>query len=278
MKRQLQYASLLATLVALSTGTALAAKKAEKAEDIANTTAAPAGAVATVNGKPIAKAKAELLVNMQKAQGRPDSEDLRRAVKDRLVTLEVVSQEAQKKGLDKKPEVQAQADLARQDVLINAYLADYVRSHPVSPEAVKKEYDAYTATMGDKEYKARHILVEKEEEAKDIIARLKKGDKFEDLAKQSKDPGSRDKGGDLDWSVPANYVKPFADALTKLQKGQYTDTPVKTNFGWHVILLEDSRAFTPASLEELKPQIIQSLQRQLVDQHVQELLRKAKVE
>lgn len=280
MKRPLQYASLLATLIALSSSTALAAKKAEKNEESASDkVAATAGAtIATVNGKPIAKAKAELLVNMQKAQGRPDSEDLRRAVKDRLVTLEVVSQEAQKKGLDKKPEIQAQADLARQDVLINAYLADFVRTHPISPEVIKKEYDAYTATMGDKEYKARHILVEKEDEAKDIIARLKKGDKFEDLAKQSKDPGSRDKGGDLDWSVPANYVKPFADALTKLQKGQYTDTPVRTNFGWHVILLEDSRSFTPPSLEELKPQIVQGLQRQLVDQHVQELLRKAKVE
>ena len=132
--------------------------------------------------------------------------------------------------------------------------------------------------MGDREYKARHILVEKEEEARDIIARLKKGEKFEDLAKQSKDPGSRDKGGDLDWSVPANYVKPFADALTKLEKGKFTDAPVKSDFGWHVILLEDSRAFTPASLDELKPQITQSIQRQMVDQHVQDLRSKAKVD
>lgn len=273
MKHPLRYAPLLATLLALASVPATAAKKEAAAEP-----AAAGGAVATVNGKAIAKAKADLMVNMQKAQGRPDSEDLRRAVKERLVMLEVVSQEAQKKGLDKKPDIQAQIDMSRQDVLINAYLADYVRSHPVNPDAVKKDYDTYVATMGDKEYKARHILVEKEEEAKDIITRLKKGEKFEDLAKLSKDPGSRDKGGDLDWSVPANYVKPFADALAGLSKGKYTETPVKTNFGWHVILLEDSRAFTPPSLDELKPQITQNLQRQMVDQHVQELMKKAKVD
>jgi peptidyl-prolyl cis-trans isomerase C len=271
MNRPLRHTSLLVVLLALASTPVLAAKK-EAGE-------APAGgAIATVNGKPIAKAKAELLINAQKAQGRPDSEDLRQAVKERLVMLEVVAQEAQKKGIDKKPEVQAQAELARQDVLINAYLADYVRSHPVSQEAIKRAYDAETANLGDKEYKARHILVEKEEEAKDIIARLKKGDKFEDLAKQSKDPGSRDKGGDLDWSVPANYVKPFADALTKLQKGKYTETPVKTNFGWHVILLEDSRTFTPPPIKDVEPQITQGLQRQMVDQHVQELLKKAKID
>lgn len=272
MKRPLRYAPLLATLMALYAGSALAAKKTEDAAIDKSAT------IAVVNGKAIAKTKAELLVAAQKAQGRPDSEDLRNAIKEQLITREVVYQEAQKKGLDKKPDIQAQVDLARQDILINAYLGDYVRSHAINPDAIKKEYDGYVATMGDKEYKARHILVEKEDEAKDIIARLKKGDKFEDLAKQSKDPGSRDKGGDLDWSVPANYVKPFAEALTKLQKGKYTETPVKSNFGWHVILLEDVRAFTPASLEELKPQITQGLQRQMIDLHVQELLKKAKID
>ena len=121
-------------------------------------------------------------------------------------------------------------------------------------------------------------MVEKEEEAKDIITRLKKGDKFEDLAKQSKDPGSREKGGELDWAAPTDYVKPFGDALTKLQKGQYTDTPVKSNFGWHVILLDDTRAFTPPPLKDVEPQIVQSLQRQIVDQHVQELVKRAKID
>lgn len=273
MNRPLRHTSLLALMMlTLASTSALAAKKE------ADTAAPAGGAVATVNGKAIPKAKADLLVNAQKAQGRPDSDDLRKAVKDRLIMLEVVAQEAQKKGLDKKPEVQAQADLARQDVLINAYLADYVRTHPVNPETVKQIYDSETAARGSKEYKARHILVEKEEEAKDIITRLKKGDKFEDLAKQSKDPGSREKGGELDWAAPTDYVKPFGDALTKLQKGQYTDTPVKSNFGWHVILLDDTRAFTPPPLKDVEPQIVQGLQRQIVDQHVQELVKRAKID
>lgn len=236
------------------------------------------GAAATVNGKAIPQSRIDLLVSAQKAQGRPDSEDLRKAVRDNLITQEVVMQEALKKGFDKKPEIQTQLELARQEILINAYLADYARSHPLPPDAVKAEYDTFKSSMGDKEYKARHILVEKEEDAKAIITGLKKGDKFEDLAKQSKDPGSRDKGGDLDWSVPGNYVKPFAEALAKLEKGKYTETPVKTDYGYHVILLEDVRNYTPPSMDELKPQITQNLQRQIVMKHVQELRSKAKID
>ena len=153
MNRPLRHTSLLALMMlTLASTSALAAKKE------ADTAAPAGGAVATVNGKAIPKAKADLLVNAQKAQGRPDSDDLRKAVKDRLIMLEVVAQEAQKKGLDKKPEVQAQADLARQDVLINAYLADYVRTHPVNPETVKQIYDSETAARGSKEYKARTHL------------------------------------------------------------------------------------------------------------------------
>jgi peptidyl-prolyl cis-trans isomerase C len=195
-------------------------------------------------------------------------------VREELVTREMLAQEAQKKGFDKRTEVQ----LSQQQVLISAYLNDYARSHPASDDAVKKQYDAFRAAAGDKEYKARHILVEKEDEAKDIIARLKKGEKFEDLAKQSKDPGSKDKGGDLDWATPNNYVKPFADALVKLEKGKYTEAPVQSQFGWHVIRLDDTRQFTPPSLDDVKPQIVQNLQGQIVRQHVMELRQKAKVE
>ena len=200
------------------------------------------------------------------------------AILDSLITQEVLAQESVKKGEDKKPEVQTQIELSRQDILINAYISDFVRSHPVADDLVKAEYDKSRAAMGDKEYKARHILVENEDDAKAIVASLKKGEKFADLAKQSKDPGSKDKGGDLDWSVPGNYVKPFADALARLQKGQYTETPVKTDFGWHVILLEDTRPYTPPTLDEVRPQITQNLQRQIVQKHVQELKAKAKVD
>jgi peptidyl-prolyl cis-trans isomerase C len=233
---------------------------------------------ASVNGKAIPKARADALVAGQVAQGQPDSEDLRKAVKEELIRREVLSQEAQKKGIDKKPEVQGQVDLARQGVLVSAFLNDYVKSHPIGDEAVKKEYEVIKKALGDKEYKARHVLVENEADAKAIIDKLAKGEKFEDLAKQSKDPGSKDRGGDLGWSNPASYVKPFADALVALERGKYTTTPVKSDFGWHVILLEDVRELKAPPLEEVKPQLLQRLQQQQVEKLIMELRSKAKVE
>lgn len=234
--------------------------------------------LATVNGTAIPKARADALVAEQVAQGVPDSEDLRKQVREELVRREVLAQEARKKGLDKKPEVVGQMELARQAVLIRAYLQDVVKTHPVSDEQLKKEYDAIVGKLGNKEYKARHILVEKEDEAKSILDRLKKGEKFEDLAKQSKDPGSKDRGGDLGWSTPATYVKPFADALTKLTKNQYTSEPVKTDFGYHVIMLEDVRDLKVPSFEEAKPGLSQRLQQQAIEKNILDLRAKAKVE
>ncbi|MDP2793963.1 MAG: peptidylprolyl isomerase [Sulfurisoma sp.] len=233
---------------------------------------------AIVNGKAIPKVRADALIAGQMAQGQPDSEGLRNAVKEELIRREVLAQEAQKKGIDKKPEVQGQLDLARQGVLVGAYLNDYVRTHPVTDEAIKKEYEVIKKALGDKEYKARHVLVENEASALAIIEKLGKGEKFDDLAKQSKDPGSKDRGGDLGWSNPASYVKPFAEALLKLEKGKYTTVPVKSDFGWHVILLEDTRELKAPVLDEVKPQLMQRLQQQVVEKHIMELRSKAKVE
>ncbi len=171
--------------------------------------AADAKGYANVNGKAIPKVRADALIAAQVAQGQPDSEDLRKAVKEELVRREVLAQEAQKQGIDKKPEVQGQLDLARQGVLVGAYLNDYVRTHPISDEAVKKEFEVIKNALGDKEYKARHVLVENEADAKAIIEKLGKGEKFEDLAKQSKDPGSKDRGGDLGWSNPPPTSSPL---------------------------------------------------------------------
>lgn len=241
-------------------------------------TAKSAGAVATVNGKAIPKNRSDALANAQTAQGQPDSEELRKAIREELIRREILVQEAQKKGFDKKSEIQGQMDLARQGVLINAYLGDYVRTHPVTDEALKREYDSIKQQLGDKEYKARHILVEKEDDAKEIIAKLKKGEKFEDLAKQSKDPGSKDRGGDLGWAAPSSYVKPFSEAMIKLSKGTFTEAPVKTDFGYHVILLEDSRELKLPPVDEAKAQLSQRLQQQMVEKHVMELRGKAKVE
>ena len=163
-------------------------------------------------------------------------------------------------------------------MLVRAYLQDYIKSHNVSDDQLKAEYDKIVKGLGSKEYRARHILVEKEDEAKAIIEKLKKGDKFEELAKQSKDPGSKDKGGELGWAPPANYVKPFGDALTSLQKGKYTDKPVKTDFGYHIIELEDVRDLKLPSFDESKPSLQQRLQQQMVQKHIMELREKAKVE
>ena len=238
---------------------------------------AVAQTVATVNGTAIPQARADLLIAEQKAQGAPDSDQLRTAVKDRLIGLEVVAQEARKKGLEKNAATQTKLDLARQSVLATTYIQEYMKSHPVSDADIKAEYEKIKSQLGDKEYKARHILVEKEEDAKAIIAKLDKGEKFDELAKQSKDPGSKDKGGDLGWANPAGFVKPFADALTKLEKGKYTTTPVKTDFGYHVIKLEDSRALKAPAFDEVKGQLKQRLEQQYVERHVAELRTKATV-
>jgi peptidyl-prolyl cis-trans isomerase C len=234
--------------------------------------------LAVVNGKPIPSSRADAMVKQMAAQGQQDSPKLRAAIKTELINREVLIQEADKLGLSNNPEVKNQIELARQSILIRALYGDFLKKNPVKDTDIKAEYDKVKAQAGDKEYHARHILVEKEEDAKAIIAKLKSGAKFEDLAKQSKDPGSAANGGDLDWANPAGFVKPFSDAMTSLQKGQITETPVKTQFGYHVIKLEDTRPAKVPSLEEVKQQISESLQQQKVQAFQEELIKKAKVQ
>jgi peptidyl-prolyl cis-trans isomerase C len=243
--------------------------------------AAPARAATPtpkVNGKSIPKSRVEFFVKQQAAQGAPDNEQTRRSILDQLITQEVISQEAEKKGFAKTPDFQTQMDLTRQRLLIQAYVQDYFKTHPINDEQLLAEYNKVKASRGDKEYKARHILVDKESEAKDIVAQLKKGAKFEDLAKQSKDTGSKDRGGDLDWNPPSTYVKPFADALVKLEKGKYTETPVQSPFGWHVIQLDDVRPVAFPAFNDVKQQLQAMLQEQEVQKLIRDLRAKAKVE
>lgn len=240
--------------------------------------AADAAKPATVNGKAIPASRIDALVAAQVAQGQPDSPTLRTAVREELVRREIIAQEAAKKGFDKKPEVIQQLALTQQGVLIGAYLQDYVKTHPITDDMLKAEYDKLKKTLGDKEYKARHILVDNEEEAKAIIAKIKGGEKFEELAKKSKDPGSAERGGDLGWSNKASYVKPFSDALTALEKGKTTETPVKSDFGYHIIQLEDVRDMKIPTLDEIKPQLTQRMQQAVVEKHVEALRAKAKVQ
>ena len=232
---------------------------------------------ATVNGQAIPQSVYDAFVAEQKAQGTPDTPELQNAVKEELIRREILAQEAKKKGLDKKGNIQGQVELAKQAVLIRAFLSDYVAAHPISEAQLKAEYDVIKTNLGTTEYKARHILVADEEEAKGIIAKLDKGEKFSELAKVSKDPGSKDKGGELGWSSPNSYVKPFGEALAKLKKNEYTKTPVKTDFGYHVIMLEDSRPANPPPFEQVKQQMQQRAAQQQVEQLVKELRGKAKV-
>ena len=194
-----------------------------------------------------------------------------------LVEREIVAQEAIKKGLDKNPELTVQLELQRQQMLGQAYFQEYFKANPITEEALRKEYEAAKAQMPSKEFKAHHILVRQEEEAKQIIAQLKKGANFERLAaEKSLDPGSRTNGGDLGWGN--RYVPPFIAALDKLKKGQLTDTPVQTQFGWHVIRLDDARPAAVPTFDEVKNNIQQQMQNQAVQRVITDLRAKAKIE
>ena len=203
--------------------------------------AALAQNAAVVNNKPIPKQRVDDFVAALVAQGRPDTPELRAAVRDELIARELFVQEAEKKGLTRNAEVQRQLDNLRQDVLIRALIRDHLKANPVKDDEIKAEYEKIRKQAGDKEYRARHILVDSEDEARGIIEQLKKGAKFEELAKKSKDTGSAQSGGDLDWNTPQTFVKEFSEAMVKLDKGKLTDTPVKTQFGYHVIRLDDTR-------------------------------------
>jgi len=234
--------------------------------------------VATVNGKAIPSAQMEAAVKQAAAQGQPDSPQLRDMIKKSLIGREVLVQEATKQGVAANKEVKEALEQARQDIIIRALLVDYVKKNPVSDAEIKSAYEQFKASKGDKEYHARHILVKTEKEATDIIAKLKGGAKFEELAKASQDPGSAANGGDLDWAAPGNYVKPFADAMVALKDGQITDKPVQSQFGYHVIKLEGSRAAKVPALEEIKGQIAESLTQRKVAAYRDQLVAKAKVQ
>jgi peptidyl-prolyl cis-trans isomerase C len=243
--------------------------------------ALPAAAqnVAIVNGKPVPKTRVDALASQLAKSGRPITPEIATQLKEEVIAREVFMQEAQKRGLDATDDFRSQMELARQTLLIRELFADYQKKNPVTDADIKAEYDKFVAANGGKEYKARHILVEKEEDAKKIIADLKKGQKFEDIAKkQSKDPGSGANGGDLDWANAASSVPEFSQAMIKLNKGQLTQEPVKSQFGWHVIRLDDVREAQLPKMEEVKPQIAQALQQQKLQKFQQDLRGGAKVE
>ncbi len=234
---------------------------------------------AIVNGKAVPKARMDVLAQQLAAAGRPVTPEMQSQLREEIVAREVFMQEAQKQGLDATEDYKNQLELARQAILIRALFENYRKTNAVSDADVKAEYDKFVAANGGKEFKARHILVETEDQAKKIMADLKKGAKFEDIAKkQSKDPGSGANGGDLDWANPASFVPEFSEAMIKLKKGETTPAPIKTQFGYHIIRVDDIRQAQLPKLEEVKPQITQQLQQQRLQKYQEDLRAKAKVE
>ncbi|MFO0122570.1 MAG: peptidylprolyl isomerase, partial [Inhella sp.] len=212
-----------------------------------------------VNGKPVPKARVETIISQVTKGGQPRSPELERQVRDEVVNREILMQEAECRGVPASADYKAQIELARQAILIREVQNVYFKTNPISDVEALAEYNAVKKAQGGQEYRARHILVETEAEAKDIIGKLKLGAKFEDLASKSKDPGSAARGGDLDWANANAYVPEFSQAMVALKKGEMTETPVKSQFGYHVIRLDDTREIQFPAFDDVKPQVIERL-------------------
>lgn len=231
----------------------------------------------TVNGKPIKQSLVDYILK-EAPKGQTSDDNAKAVVINKLISQELLIQEAQKAGMDKRADYITSHELMNRELLVRIYLQDYIKKNPIDEATVKAEYEKLKAQMGDKEYSAQHILVKTEQEAKDIVARLDKNEDFAKIAKEkSQDTGSKDKGGDLGWFAPAGMVKPFADAVTTLNKGKYTATPVQSQFGWHVIKLNDTRASQPPAFEKVKDNIQQELQQRKLAKLVNDLRSKAKI-
>lgn len=245
----------------------------------ASTAEKPAGDVLMkVDGQVVTKQTMDWLLKEQVPAGTPIDDALRAKAREHLVQREVLLAAARKAGLDKNPDVEQRMAYVRDEQLVNAYIKDWLDKNPVTDEQVKAEYDKQVGAAGNVEYHARHILVGSEDEAKAIIAKLGKGEKFAALAKASKDPGSAVNGGDLGWARPETFVPEFAAALKGLEKGKFTTEPVKTQFGYHVILLEDTRKPEPPPLDAVKAQLQQQMQQKALGDYIQSLVSSAKVE
>jgi peptidyl-prolyl cis-trans isomerase C len=235
--------------------------------------------VATVNGKPVPKSRVDLLLQQAERAGQQVTPEMQAQARDQVVLREIFAQEAEKRGIAAKADFRAQMELARQSILIRELFEDWRKKNPVTDAQAKVEYDKFKAQASGMEYRARHILVDDEAKAKELIAKIKAGAKFEDLAKEhSKDPGSGANGGDLDFAKPENYVPEFGQAMTKLQKGQMTEAPVKTQFGWHIIRLDDTREATFPPFDDVKDQIKQRIEQVNLQRYQEELRGKAKTD
>ncbi len=248
---------------------------------LATTLALPAMAqnVAIINGKPVPSSRIDALAKQLERSGRPVDASVREQLKEEVILREIFVQEAEKRGIKTQPEYRAQVELATQTILIRELFNDFQRRNPVTDAEIKAEYNKFTAANGGQEFRSRHILVESEADAKAIIAQIKGGASFEQLARtRSLDSGSGQAGGDLDWAGANVFVPEFSEAMIKLGKGQMTDAPVKSQFGWHIIRVDDIRQAALPSVDELRPQIEQTLQQQKLMDFQENLRAKARIQ
>jgi peptidyl-prolyl cis-trans isomerase C len=236
-------------------------------------------AVATVNGKQLSGQLFDTFLHAVTGGSKePPTDEQRAQLLDQLINMSLAAQAAEKDGLAKDPEVQARLDLLRMQILAEAASDKYMKAHPASDSEIKAEYDKQVASM-PKEYKARHILVEKKETAESIIRELEAGGDFAKLATaESKDPGSAKNGGDLGWFSAQTMVKPFADAVATMQKGETSKVPVQSEFGFHVIRLEDTRSAEVPEFEQVKPQVEMFTQRKKLQEYLEGLRKTAKIQ
>lgn len=233
----------------------------------------------TVNGIVQPVERAEILLREHLQRGAQDTEELRNTVREILVAQALMEQEGRKAGLGKDILIQAQIDLARQNILAQAWQQKVLSELKIRDEELKSEYDAQIARFGDTEYRIRHLLVADEATAKLLLEKIQSGGRIADLAKEySQDAGTRDKGGLADWTVGGSLLPVLADEVKKLGKGKVVPRPVKTGSGWHVVQLEDTRAFKAPSLDELKPQLTQIVARKALDIKIKALREKANIQ
>jgi peptidyl-prolyl cis-trans isomerase C len=275
----MKHARLLSLLIACC---AFSVQAADMPTTTTTAAATPAGnkPLAVVNGEAVPAMYANFIRQNRVKRNMPPESLTDDAVREGAVTAVLLAQEAVKKGLDKDPTVAAALEFQKMELLGRATLEDYLRANPVKDETVKAEYDKAKSQAGESEYRARHILVNSEKEAKDVIAKLSAGKKakFEDLAKKYSKDTSAGNGGDLGWVLPANLVPEFAQAMVGLKKGEITKKPVQTRFGWHVIRLEETRKLDFPDYDKIKNRIASQLQQQQIGKLVKELAATAKVE
>jgi len=272
MQRTLIALSLLASLSFSALAEDAPATKDTKEKD-------PNAPFVVVNGSPVPAFFADFVRQNRASRNLPPELLTDASIRDSLVGSELLVQEALKKGLDKEPSIAAAIEFQKHDLLGKAAIEDFARKNPISEDKIKEEYDKAKAKAGDTEYRASHILVPTEKEAKEVLAALKKPKaKFEDVAKKYSKDSSSAQGGDLGWNIPANLVPEFAEAMVALKKGQTTTAPVQSKFGWHIIRLTDQRKLDYPTYDQLKGRIANQLQQLAIRNHVQSLRAEAKVE